>query len=174
MLIDPLIKAIEDRLPELAWKTSLLPHRMTLSTLPKNLFNLSIDAHPSACVNEIKQDLCRLVNLSRYSQEYDYSARRVEKKIEVLVRLCQIEAKKSRKGIENTQLMMRLCRRRQWVEELEQQLTGLKQQYHHLQTQLIDSSDTQVQLTMQADLGMLQKKITTLQEKLSQIGITSD
>lgn len=169
MTIDPMLKEIEDRLPELAWKTSLLPHRMTLSTLPKRLFSLPLDSHPSDCVNEIKHDLRRLNGIERFSQEYAYLVKRIEQKIEVLVRLCQIELKKHDNKSTSAQLMMRLCKRRQWVEELEQSIKNFQQQYDHLRAQIKDDcKDTQVQLIMQADLGLLEKKITILKEKLAQ------
>jgi hypothetical protein len=166
MTSDPLIKQIEDRLPELAWKTSLLPHRMNLSTLPKSLFSLSVENHPSDCVHEIKRDLRRLHGLANHSQEYRYLAKRVQQKIEVLVRLCQIQLQKQSKKTVSAQLMMRLCHRKQWIVEIEKDIEELKEQYTHLQSQWKACNDTQIKLTMQADLGMLEKKITLLQEKI--------
>lgn len=171
MAEDVLLQSIKDRLPELAWKTSLLPHRMTLHALPKNLFKISVDSHPSDCVNEIKDDLLRLLNTKQFSQEYAFLVRRLEQKIEVLVRLCQVEKKKQSTNSASTQLMMRLCHRRQWVEELEANIEALQCQHHHLQAQLIESKDTQIQLTMQSELGKLEQKITILKEKLTQTAI---
>ncbi len=171
MTIDPLIKAVETRLPELAWKISLLPHRMTLRALPKNLFALSPDAHPSACVAEIKEDLSRLYGFHHNEQKYCYLATRIEQKIEVLVRLCQIETKKQGSKLPSAQMMMRLCRRKHWVEELEQTINQFKQQYQHLKKKTMECKDTEIQLAMQAELGVLQKKITLLEEKLEQTSV---
>ena len=165
---DPLLIEIENRLPELSWKTSLLPHRMTLSTLPKQLFATSVDNHPSSCVAEIKQDIKRLYDIKQSSQEFIFLAKRVKQKVEVLVRLCQLHNKKQGDKIPSAQLMMRLSRRRQWVEEVEQHILELQQQHQHLQSQISKTKDVQTQLTMQSDLGKLDKKLSILKEQLQQ------
>lgn len=156
-------------MPELAWQVSLLPHTMTLSTLPPNLFSLPRESHPSACLDELKRDLQRLQQLRQYEAEFNFLTRRIDQKISVLVRLCQIQQQKHKHDPVNARLMMRMCKRRQWVEEIEQQVQTLKLQQQQLHKQLEKVTNADILLKIKSHAGDIQKQITTLEEKLTKI-----
>lgn len=168
MTIEQLLHTLEARLPELEWKiSSLVSTNFSTKSLPRGLFHSHIDASASACVNEIKADI---QNLAAQKSQYSayYLAQRINQKINVLVTLCHLQAKKP-KARENISFgVNRINTRQQWLQSLQSDidLLSAQQQAMHKSQQLMQQShaDPKVLLNLQAELGEVEKRLTLAKE----------
>jgi|GEM_PF-1754333 len=167
--VEALINELSGRLPELAWKLEALYFNFNPKTLPRGLFQPQFEMTPQSCIDEIKEDLRRL-NAHKDERTLYYIANRVTQKINVLVRLCQVE--KDRKPIkqESSFGVQALNTRQQWLITLQEDIDKLDVQQKALFSALKrreKNQDFQAMLSLQADLGDIERRLTLAQETLN-------
>ncbi len=156
------------RLPELEWKIAALNPALLYQAVPKQLFRSS-DVSPSTCIDEIKKDIHFLAK-QKPSLSAHYLAEQIQKKIDVLVGAYKIQQKTNK----NTSLapafsMSMLSTRHQWLQRLEQDILLLTQQQKALANTLAQRTsayaDPALILSVQAELGKIEQKLTLAQEQ---------
>ena len=157
------------RLPELEWTLESNNTPIHQSLLPRGLFNSRLEMTPRLCVDEIKADLLVLKRQANDKASY-YLASRISQKINVLVRLCHLRAKK------NTPIkpvhfgLQAISTRRQWLQGVEEDIARLVEQQKAVASSLENrgfGTETQVILSLQALLGDIECRLTLAKEVLS-------
>lgn len=168
--IDELLEELTSRLPELEWKISRLNSYISSKSLPRGLFRTSVELTGLGCVDEIKKDIEALAHQDNERSAY-YLATRIKQKVNVLVALCQIEGRKN-KGEEKVHFgLTMLNTRQQWIESLEKEINTLQKQQQAMTkalAQMKRSPDTQAVLSVQKELGEIERRLTLATETLNQ------
>ena len=160
---------LSDRLPELVWKLGNLQGVFNPKRLPRGLFNEQLEMTPQSCIDEIYADL-KVLNNHKNERIAHYLAERVSQKINVLVRLCQIETRKKPSGALPTFGVQTMSTRQQWLSGLQDDIARLSAQHQALSAALSKQQaerNPQVILTLQADLGELERRLTLAKETLA-------
>ncbi|MCL9683277.1 primosomal replication protein PriC [Legionella maioricensis] len=169
--INELLAELTSRLPELEWKVNGLSSLISGQNVPRGLFRSSNELTGSACVEEIKADIQALSH-QKNERSAHFLANRIKQKVNVLVALCQIDSKKN-KVEEKTHFGVKmLSTRQQWIENLEIEVSTLEKQQQAIAKALTQMKRTNANaaaiLTVQSELGVVQKRLTLAREALNQ------
>jgi hypothetical protein len=168
--IDELLTELTSRLPELEWKISGLNSLISSQSMPKGLFRSSNELTGAACIEEIQVDIQALSH-QKNERGAHFLANRIKQKINVLVTLCRIEGGKN-KAEEKKQFSVKmLSTRQQWIASLEKEVFTLEKQQHAIAKALIQmkrSTNAAAVLTVQGELGEVQRRLTLAREALDQ------
>lgn len=168
--IDELLAELTSRLPELEWKVSSLNSFISSKSLPRGLFRSSSELTGLACVEEIKDDIQALGH-QKNERSAHYLATRIKQKVNVLVALCQIEGRKNKAEEKVHFGITMLSTRQQWIESLEKEISTLEKQQQAMIkafNQMKRSSDTPAVLSVQKELGEIERRLTLAKETLNQ------
>ena len=167
--IDETVRILSDRLPELAWKLGPLEASLNYKLLPRGLFNYQFEITPQSCIDEINADL-RAIKTQKNERCAHYLAERVHQKINVLVRLCQTRAQKKSPPPSVSFGLHAISTRQQWLQTLQDDIAGLNQQRQALTVALNQRqglSQPNAILSLQAELGELERRLTLMRETLA-------
>jgi len=168
--IDELLAELTSRLPELEWKVSSLNSFISSKSLPRGLFRSSSELTGLACVEEIKEDIQALGH-QKNERSAHYLATRIKQKVNVLVALCQIEGRKNKVEEKVHFGITMLSTRQQWIESLEKEISTLEKQQQAMIkafSQMKRSTDTPAVLSIQKELGEIERRLTLARETLNQ------
>lgn len=163
-------KALQDlvaRLPELEWRLGEVG-RIAPAQLPRGLFQCAQTAEwlsVSVCVDEIKRDLNGLQGQEE-SLSSRFMAEQVSKKINVLLRVCQVARRKAATTPREPFGVRCLSTRQQWLNQLQGEIDRLSAQQHALQAAL-DTCVTRTPdalLALQRELGEVTRYLVTAEE----------
>lgn len=164
--IGKLLNQLRARLPELEWKIAGMSAFITTKKLPPGLFRCAKEANGLHCIAEIKTDIQDLSQQTN-PRAANYLAMQIERKINVLVCLCQTYQKQNKPqrqafGVES------LSTRQQWIQSLENEILDLSQQRQALEKTLAkaDRANSALILGLQSELGEVVKCLTKAQETL--------
>lgn len=162
--LQQVLSELNARLPELEWKIRDLS--LSHKNIPHGLFRIKHGLSGNLCVEEIRADI---LTLSRQNNDrgIHYLAQRIQRKIDVLVTLCQIDNRKS-KPVEKVSFGLNsLSTRQQWLKTLEQDIQALTIQKLALTKTLEQKKSTHnatTYLNLSAELGEIDKRLTLAQE----------
>lgn len=165
-LINETVRILSGRLPELAWKLGPLNTVLNYKLLPRGLFTYQFEMTPQSCINEIYADL-KTIEAQKNERSAHYLAERVHQKINVLVRLCQMRAKKKSHLPAVSSGIHEISTRQQWLHTLQDQITGLNEQRQALieaLNKLQSLRQTSSILSLQSELGELEQRLTLMRE----------
>lgn len=156
------------RLPELEWKIAALNPALLSQSIPKSLFR-GRELSPASCIAELKSDLHVLAQQNG-SRSAFYLAGQIQRKVDVLVGAYKIHQQTAQNSTAQSFSMTRLNTRAQWLCSLEEDISVLTQQQQALKSTLErkkGKEDTpDLLLTIQAELGAVERKLTLAQEAL--------
>ena len=168
-------RLLATRLPELSWKLNTLYSVLNPRLLPVGLFRYQFEMTPKSCIDEISADL---ETLSHHTHQLssDYLARRVSQKINVLVQLCQTH--KNKKATKHTMPfgVKAISTRQQWLVALQEDIDKLSREQQTLLStvqRLQKKSAPDVILSLQSDLGEIERQLTEARETLTRATIYS-
>lgn len=167
--INESVQALSARLPELAWKLDALHPFINPKLLPRGLFNQQFEMTSQSCIQEIKEDL-KVLNTHKNERSMHYLAQRVNQKINVLVRLCQISADKRMSKPVSVFGVQSITTRQQWLETLQQDIDKLNLQQQALSARLQqpqEKQSPQALIQMQAEIGEIERRLTLARETLT-------
>lgn len=168
--LDELLTELSSRLPELEWKVSELNSVISSHNLPKGLFRTGLEFSGSACVKEIKADI-QALSQQKNDRSAMFLAERIKQKINVLVALCHISSRKKKPDDRVSFGVKMLSTRQQWIESLEHDINTLTQQQKAMTKSLqhlSQSGKPDAILTLQAELGEVERRLTLAKETLNQ------
>ena len=160
------VQRLRARLPELLWKLNKHHTLFHSSQLPKGLFHQTLEMSPHSCIEEIQLDLQALEGREE-DESGRFLASKVNQKITVLVRLCQLQADKPLSPPPD--LLEAMSTHQQWVVALEKEVMHLRAQHQALATALQEGSSSrgsEALLTLQADLGESARRLTLAEEAM--------
>jgi hypothetical protein len=160
---------LSDRLPELTWKLNTLYPALHPKWFPPGLFIQKQDMTPQSCIDEINDDLQK-INAQNNKRIALYLADRVNKKINVLVRLCQVrrDTRTTHKPIEFD--VQAISTRQQWLGTLEKDIAQLSIQQQALAfalQQLKNKDAPEALLKLHAEIGEVERRLTLAKERLA-------
>lgn len=169
--IDELLNELSSRLPELEWKISELSTSISSRNLPKGLFRSGFEVTGVGCVKEIQADI-QALSQQKNERSAHYLAERIKQKINVLVALCHINGRKKKPEKSVYFGVKMLSTRQQWIHNLESEINTLILQQeamfkslHHMTS---SGGNTAAILSLQAELGEVEKRLTLARETLNQ------
>ena len=163
------VQILSARLPELMWKLGTLRSTFNPQRLPRGLFNSQLEMTPQSCIDEINDDL-QVLNNHKNERSVQYLAERVSQKINVLVRLCQIQADKKPFEHPLTFGVQTISTRQQWLGNLQDDIVKLNTQQLALTAalgKLKVGHDSQAILSLQAEVGEVERRLTLARETLA-------
>lgn len=163
------VQILSARLPELMWKLGTLHSAFNPQRLPRGLFNSQLEMTPQSCIDEINDDL-QVLNNHKNERSVQYLAERVSQKINVLVRLCQIQADKKSLEYPLTFGVQTISTRQQWLGNLQDDIVKLNAQQLALTAALGKlklGHDSQAILSLQAEVGEVERRLTLARETLA-------
>lgn len=167
--IDELLGELTARLPELEWKiNNLAPAAFSSKTIPRGLFNSYKELNPKVCIDEIKNDLL-LLNTTKSQYSSLYLAEKIQRKINLLVTLCQLDKKRKKISPSPSFGLNMLSTRHQWIVELEQKVHTLESQHQAViktLTQMEKNANLEAVLNLKSELGELERRLTLAREAL--------
>lgn len=171
MSIDVLLLELEARLPELEWKLSSLGTAFSPKSLPRGLFRPHLEGSASVYVAEIKLDIQALVRQKSNYSAY-YLVQRIQQKINVLVTLCHLQANKLKSEERKSNFGLQMINtRQQWLQTLEKDISILSAQQQamskSLQQMQTRGREPQALLSLQGELGEVEKRLTLAKEMLA-------
>ncbi len=167
--LDDDVHRLSARLPELAWRLSMLYSVLNPKLLPRGLFYEQFEMTPQSCIDEINADL-QTLNDHDNERSVHYLAKRVSQKINVLVRLCQKQIDKKTTGVSQTFGVQTISTRQQWLITLQEEIARLSAQQLALTTalsQLHQEKNPQTILNLQAEVGEVERRLTLARETLT-------
>lgn len=167
--IDELLADLSARLPELEWKINGFSSLIQNKSLPRGLFRTGSELTGMSFIAEIKEDI-QALSQQKGKQGAEYLASKIRQKINVLVTLCQMESRKNKKDEKAHFGIKMLSTRQQWIATLEQDIDALeRQQQAMIKTfeQMQRGSNVNAVLSLQAELGKVEKRLTLAREALS-------
>ncbi len=167
--VDEILTELYSRLPELEWKISTLKSAFSSHSLPRGLFNTTLEFSAQACVEEIKSDIKALSGQTNQRSAF-YLASRINQKINVLVALCQIHSRKNKPEEKVYFGLNMLSTRQQWIHKLESDIQTLEMQHQAMiksLEQLRLNSNAPAVLSLQGELGEVERRLTLAKEELS-------
>ncbi len=160
------VQRLRARLPELLWKLNKHHILFHSSQLPKGLFHQILEMSPQSCIEEIQADLHALERREE-DESGRFLARKVNQKVTVLVRLCQLQAEKPLSP--PLDLLEAMSTHQQWVVALEKDVMHLRAQHQALARALQECSSLctpEALLTLQAELGEAARRLTLAEEAM--------
>ncbi len=168
--IDELLAELTTRLPELEWKINSFSPLIRSQSLPRGLFRSGPELTGMSCIEEIKADI-HVLSQQKSKNSAQYVATKIRQKVDVLVTLCQMESRKNKKEEKVHFGIKVLSTRQQWITTLEQDIKTLEsQQQAMIKTlgQMQRASNITAVLSLQAELGEIEKRLTLARETLNQ------
>ncbi|HAU1182609.1 TPA: lpg0405 family Dot/Icm T4SS effector [Legionella pneumophila] len=166
--IDELLEELSARLPELEWKINGLSSSISIHNLPKGIFSSVIEFNGPACIKEIRDDIHALQKHKDESIAC-FLAERIQKKINVLVVLCQMDKKNNKPESKISFDLTTLSTRQQWIKTMEEKICALEEQYQAMRKtleQMKSCSNPATILRLQTELGNVEKRLTLAKETL--------
>ncbi|KTC87943.1 MULTISPECIES: primosomal replication protein PriC [Legionella] len=161
-----LLQELTARLPELEWKISALEESLSNHSLPRGLFRPRLEVTAANCIEEIKADIRALAEQKMASGAY-YLAQRIQQKINVLVTLCHLQSNKPKNEKKPSFGLNSISTRQQWLQSLQQDINRLTEQQEAMSKslqQMQTRGDSQVVLSLKAELGEVEKRLTLAKE----------
>ncbi|MBA2648265.1 MAG: hypothetical protein H0U75_01480 [Legionella sp.] len=168
-VIKDILEDLSCRLPELEWKICRLT-TFSAQMLPPGLFISRVGLTAKDCIHEIKSDLKALA-LQSNEPRASYIAKRVQRKINVLVTVCQIQGHKTKPDEKRQFGIEVISTRQQWIQSLEKDISTLfTQQQAMMKTveHMRCSTNVHGMLSVQTELGEIEKRLTIATETLKQ------
>ena len=159
------IEALVARLPELEWKLSQQGTTINPTLLPPGLFRDRLELTPQSCAEEVKSDL-RDLKRQTNERSAQYLALRIQQKINVLVRLCQMNLNKPAANRQENFGLRAISTRQQWLQTLHDDRAKLQSQQQAIKASLLEKQNTAVTLSLQAELGEVERRLTLAKETL--------
>ena len=156
------------RLPELEWKIKGLSPSTLSYGLPRGLFVSSTELSGAQCIAEIKADI-QALSAQKHHKSAVYLAQKIQRKINILVVLYQVSIKKQGKTSAINFGIKMLSTRQQWIQNLESEIALLETQKQALVKtleQMKDTNSISMILSVQQELGEVDKHLTLAQETL--------
>lgn len=156
------------RLPELEWKLQSSNTLINQSSLPRGLFRSETESTPRSYIEEIRSDILALQQQTNERGAH-YLAARVSQKISVLVRLCQLQARKKVPAQKVHFGVQAISTRQQWLQGIKEDVERLTVQKEALLSALKNrgvKSAPQVLLNLQVELGEIEQQLTLANEAL--------
>ncbi|MFI4963211.1 MAG: hypothetical protein ACHP6H_05070 [Legionellales bacterium] len=169
--IKELLADLSSRLPELEWKISGLNASISNHNLPRGLFRWSSEPTGLSCIAEIKSDIYALSHQTN-ERSAAYLAQQIQKKINVLVTLCQRQGREKKTSPREPFGVSRLSTRQQWIHSLEEEVQTLTKQQQAMSKaldQMLQSGNALAILSLQGELGELGRRMTLAQEALTKV-----
>ncbi|MDP1603667.1 MAG: hypothetical protein Q8M03_10430 [Legionella sp.] len=166
MGVNKLLTELLARMPELEWQLDKIGMAFSSKALPPGLFRQPFDAPAQAYITEIKADIAT-VSTTTNARVERYLALKINQKINVLVKLC---SRHNRKGpVQETVNydIHQLSTRQQRLESLDLAIQLLVEQKEALEKALQQREnvgDCIAQLSLQNELGELEKRLTLARE----------
>lgn len=161
------LRHLEARLPELEWKLSLLHGKaFNAKKIPRGLFRMQSSCSAEACIEEIKRDMSDLKKQSEANSVH-YLASLINRKITVLVRLCQ---SKDEIPLVRHNSLKKISTRQQWLQTLAIDLEKLSQQQKALTTTLARfdiNQDKSAYLKLNTELSEVTRRLNALNETIA-------
>ncbi|MDW8963122.1 hypothetical protein SFB22_12740 [Legionella pneumophila subsp. fraseri] len=167
--IDELLAELSARLPELEWKINGLSSSISIHNLPKGIFSSVIEFNGPACIKEIRDDIHALQKHKDESIAC-FLAERIQKKINVLVILCQMNKKNNKPESKISFDLTTLSTRQQWIKTMEKNICALEEQHQAMRKtleQMKSCSSPATILHLQTELGNVEKRLTLAKETLN-------
>ncbi len=167
--IDELLAELTARLPELEWKINSFTSLIRNQNLPRGLFRSGPELTGMSCIEEIKADI-QTLSQQKSKQSAQYLASKIRQKVNVLVALCQMESRKNKRDDRAHFGIKMLSTRQQWIATLEQDIKALERQQQAMTKtveQMQRSSNITAVLSLQAELGEVEKRLTLARETLN-------
>ena len=167
--IDEYTDVLSKRLPELLWTLSKRYTVIHPSLLPKGLFQCSFERTPAACIDEITNDVL-LLKKNKNESCAGFLALRLQKKINVLVRLCRQQAGPASIQQSNAFSVQSISTRQQWLQSLKEEISTLSLQKEALSAtfaRLQGQQDPVFILNLQQEIGESERRLTVAKETLS-------
>lgn len=167
--IDDLLTELMSRLPELAWKLGKLNSPISTFNLPQGLFRSHAELGVTAFIDEIKSDI-QLLAEQKNDRAAMFLAERIQQKINVLVRVCQLQSKLIHAEEKIHFGIKMLSTRQQWVHALESEIIDLTKQFEAVEKRLKQEKiNTKTRLLLHAELGEIEKRLTLAKEELKKV-----
>lgn len=166
--INETVRLLSARLPELAWKLGALDSTLNPKLLPRGLFNYQFEMTPQSCIDEINENLQAVKNQTNERSAH-YLAERIHQKINVLVRLCHLRGEKKSQAGSMPFGVQAINTRQQWLQTLQDDIASLNAQQQALQhafLRLQGLGDSTSILSLQAELGEIERRLTLANETL--------
>lgn len=158
------------RLPELLWKLDRMAVPLHANVIPQGMFRSFPDITAKSCIDEIKYDLERL-QCQANERSARYLAECISRKINFLVVLCLRQKQTSSSQSINHFGIKAISTRQQWLASLQDDIMALSEQHQALTGQLRlfkEKDDLQSMLTLRAEIGEIERRLTLAREMLSQ------
>lgn len=175
MTIHDSLASLSARLPELEWKLNTGRVMINPTQLPRGLFRERLEMTAQSCVDDVKADLLALTNQPN-ERSVRFLAERVSRKINVLIRLCQVTPalSSSSKPVRSVALgVQTISTRQQWLQSLQREVDCLTEQHAAVYATISERSRSgamrtpEILLGLQAELGELDRRLTLAKEVLS-------
>lgn len=162
------IVQLEARLPELEWKLAQLAVHLSARSISSGIFQQRFQMTPQTCIQEIKADLTAL-KIQMNGQRAEFLVDRVSRKINTLVKLCQMSRPKQKIEPRENFNVKTMSTRQQWIKSIQCDIIKLAEQKQSLASRLsqLDAKNTEVALTIQGELGEVERRLTLAQERLN-------
>lgn len=160
------VSALAARLPELEWTLSKSSILLNPHALPRGLFRDQLEMTPQTCVDEIKADL-HLLSQQGSGQRAFYLARRLMQKINVLVQLCQSQAKQAVLTPLPVFSLDTISTRQQWLKTIKDDMDKLRLQREAIKALFEKSKskgELERRLKLEAELGEIERRLTLAEE----------
>lgn len=164
-----LVQKLSARLPELAWKLKSLHPTLNPKLLPPGLFSEQLEMTVESCIDEINANL-QTLNGQDNERSAQYLADQVHKKINVLVRICQVSVDKRPNKSSLGFGVQAIATRQQWLGTLEEDIAKLSTQQQALAGTLHKleiEKNSEALLKIKAEIGELEARLTLAKEALA-------
>jgi hypothetical protein len=168
-MINESLDKLVARLPGLAWKLNTLYSVFPSHLLPPHLFKERVEMTPKTCIDEINTDLQVLAE-QKNERSMQYLVEKIGQKINVLVQLCQKTTTNHYSKKTEPFAVHALSTRQQWLASLEEdvaQLSAQQQALSHTLEELKKTNQPKAILSLQAELGELERSLTLAKETLA-------
>jgi hypothetical protein len=168
--INDVLTELTSRLPELEWKISGLSSIISNHSVPRGLFRSGIELTGAACIAEIKTDI-QALSQQKNERSAQFLADRIKQKVNVLVALCQIDSRKNKSEEKIYFGVKMLSTRQQWIQTIETDISTLELQQQAMAKaleQMEKSTNTASILSLQRELGEVERRLTLAREALNQ------
>lgn len=163
--IEPVLTELTNRLPELEWQLNQVNWLSFFNeNLPNTLFRCGKTTQVKAYIEEIRYDIANLANQTYESNTQQYLADTIRRKINTLVKTCQLTQRSNTPVSLEQTFITRLMSRQQQLNELESKIQDLERQQAALSKTLSKTYQTEMKLSLQAELGKLEKLLTLARE----------
>lgn len=167
MDVDKQLTKLLARLPELEWQLGKLGYSFSVKSLPRALFRQPFDAPATAYAAEIREDI-RTLSSQTNQRAVHHLAVKISQKINVLVTICSRHNREKPDSDVVSYGVDKISTRQQWLQSLEANIEILDAQRTSLANALAQkgcsSDDSLAQLSLQRELGELERRLTLARE----------